>query len=84
MLGLAIYLGIAGRLVAVAYFGDRVSGDPGVADQISYHTLAQRLIGGHGFTFATGWWPATPAGQPTAHWSYLYVIALSAAYASSV
>ncbi|MFN8062100.1 MAG: glycosyltransferase family 39 protein [Vicinamibacterales bacterium] len=80
MLGLAIYLGIAGRLVAVAYFGDRVSGDPGVADQISYHTLAQRLIGGHGFTFATGWWPATPAGQPTAHWSYLYVIALSAAY----
>ena len=32
----------------------------------------QISIDGHGFTFATGWWPATAANQPTAHWSFLY------------
>jgi 4-amino-4-deoxy-L-arabinose transferase-like glycosyltransferase len=31
-----------------------------------------RVVSGHGFTFGEAWWPATAAGAPTAHWSYLY------------
>jgi 4-amino-4-deoxy-L-arabinose transferase-like glycosyltransferase len=66
--------------MASLYFGQSVTPMPGVADQISYHTLALRVIEGHGFSFGTGWWPATPANQPTAHWSYLYVLFLTAVY----
>ncbi len=60
------------RLGAAVYLGSDVLPLPGIHDQISYHTLATRLLGGHGFTFAEAWWPVTPAGEPTAHWSYLY------------
>lgn len=73
---------VALRIAAAIYIGDQVGEQlPGVADQLSYHTLALRLLDGHGFTFAVGWWPATPAGEPTAHWSYLYTVLLSAVYA---
>jgi hypothetical protein len=51
-----------------------------VTDQVSYHALALRVLDGHGFSFATGWWPATRANQPTAHWSFLYVLFLAAVY----
>jgi len=60
--------------------GGRVAALPGVADQVSYHELALRLADGHGFTFGAAWWPATAAGAPTAHWSFLYVIVLAASY----
>jgi hypothetical protein len=76
IIGIAILL----RLASAFYFGNQLRVLPGVADQLSYHNLAIRVMSGHGFTFETGWWPATPAGQPTAHWSYLYVVFVSAIY----
>jgi hypothetical protein len=68
------------RLGSACYQGNAVIDLPGIYDQISYDTLAQRVIEGYGFSFATGWWPATPAGEPTAHWSYLYTLYLAAVY----
>ncbi len=69
------------RLAAVAVMGNQVEALPGIVDQISYHTLAQRLLDGHGFTMPTDWWPITRANAPTAHWSYLYTLYLAACYA---
>ena len=77
ILGLAVVV----RVVAALYLGNTVAPLPGTADQLSYHALALRVLEGHGFSFGTGWWPATPAGQPTAHWSYLYVLFLAGTYA---
>jgi 4-amino-4-deoxy-L-arabinose transferase-like glycosyltransferase len=68
------------RFAAVFYLGDRVESLPGVSDQISYHTLAQRLLGGYGFTFGEGWWPMTQAGAPTSHWSFIYTFYLAGLY----
>jgi 4-amino-4-deoxy-L-arabinose transferase-like glycosyltransferase len=80
---LAVFLGLSVvvRVAAAAYLGDQVIELPGTADQISYHTLALRVVEGHGFTFETDWWPATKAGAPTAHWSYLYTLYLALVYA---
>jgi Dolichyl-phosphate-mannose-protein mannosyltransferase len=71
---------VALRLGSAIYQGATIQALPGVADQISYHSLALRVVEGHGFSFATPWWPATRAGEPTAHWSFLYVLFLSAVY----
>lgn len=68
------------RLVVAFVMGDRVEVLPGIFDQVSYHTLAIRLVEGHGFTFETDWWPLTKAGEPTAHWSYLYTLYLAGLY----
>ena len=38
------------------------------------------MVGGHGFSFATDWWPGVRADQPTAFWSYLYTLFLAAIY----
>jgi len=65
--------------VAIA-MGNTVVELPGVFDQISYHNLALRVIGGYGFTFGELWWPITPAGAPTAHWSFLYTLYLVLVY----
>ncbi|MGQ9768602.1 MAG: hypothetical protein ACUVSS_15115 [Anaerolineae bacterium] len=54
----------------------------GTHDQISYDALAWRVATGHGFSFATDWWPGVRADQPTAFWSYLYTLFLAAVYAS--
>ncbi len=75
-----VAVSVAVRLGAGLHFGNSVEALPGVADQLSYDTLAMRVLGGHGFTFETGWWPATPAGEPTAHWSYVYVLFLAGVY----
>jgi len=80
-LWLIIGLGLLVRLGAVFIMGDTVEVLPGIYDQVSYHTLATRLLDGHGFSFATQWWPITQAGEPTAHWSYLYTFYLTAVYA---
>ena len=69
------------RLGAALILGDQVLALPGIADQVSYHTLATRLVEGHGFTFSRIWWPYTAAGEPTAHWSYLYTLFLAGIYA---
>jgi hypothetical protein len=76
-----IALSVLLRLAAALYLGNTVVDLPGTADQLSYHNLALRLLGGHGFSFGDPWWPATPAGEPTAHWSYLYTLFLTAVYA---
>ena len=69
------------RVLAALYLGNEVKELPGTFDQISYNLLAQRVLDGHGFTFGTTWWPATQAGAPTAHWSYLYTGYLMLVYA---
>lgn len=68
------------RLLAAIYLGNQVEVLPGTFDQVSYHNLALRVLGGHGFTFGETWWPQTPAGEPTAHWSYLYTLYLIGIY----
>jgi hypothetical protein len=60
--------------------GDQVVDLPGTFDQISYNTLALRVLNGYGFTFGESWWPITPAGAPTAAWSFLYTLYLVAVY----
>ena len=69
------------RVLTALYLGDVVEVLPGTADQVSYHTVALRVLDGHGFTFAEPWWPLTGAGEPTAHWSYLYTLYLVGVYA---
>ena len=68
------------RLAAALYLGNEVVELPGTFDQISYHNLALRVLGGHGFSFGETWWPATPADEPTAHWSFLYTLYLVSVY----
>ena len=67
--------------VAVAFaMGNTVVELPGIFDQVSYHNLALRVLGGHGFSFGELWWPITPANAPTAHWSFLYTLYLVLVY----
>ncbi len=73
-------LSVLSRIITAFYIGNGINEMPGVSDQISYHTLGIRLIQGHGFTFDRPWWPATPAGEPTAHWSYLYSLFVAGIY----
>jgi 4-amino-4-deoxy-L-arabinose transferase-like glycosyltransferase len=68
------------RLFSAFYQGNDISDLPGVYDQISYDGLARRVVDGYGFSFAEDHWPATRAGEPTAHWSYLYTLYLAAIY----
>jgi hypothetical protein len=75
-----LVLAIVLRIASALYQGNQVVALPGIFDQISYDELARRVIGGHGFSFATGHWPATRAGEPTAHWSYLYTLYLAVVY----
>lgn len=71
---------IALRVLVAFFMGDQVVDAPGTFDQISYDMVAQRVLNGYGFTVATNWWPATLAGEPTAHWSYLYTLYLVVVY----
>ena len=68
------------RIAAAIYMGNRVEILPGIFDQISYDALARRVMEGYGFSFAGQWWPLTAAGEPTAHWSYIYTLYLTALY----
>ncbi|MDX1688695.1 MAG: hypothetical protein R3248_11985, partial [Candidatus Promineifilaceae bacterium] len=81
LLGAVLLAAVLPRLLGALYLGDVVEVLPGTADQVSYHTLALRILDGHGFTFAEPWWPLTGAGEPTAHWSYLYTFYLVGVYA---
>jgi 4-amino-4-deoxy-L-arabinose transferase-like glycosyltransferase len=80
ILGIIILASVVLRLGAALYLGDEVIDMPGTADQISYHTLATRILGGYGFSFGEPWWPATAAGASTAHWSYPYTFFLVLVY----
>jgi 4-amino-4-deoxy-L-arabinose transferase-like glycosyltransferase len=79
-LRLILLLSVVLRVAAAFYLGDSVAALPGTADQVSYHNLALRVLAGHGFSFGEVWWPATDANEPTAHWSYLYTLFLTAVY----
>jgi len=70
------------RLASTVYQGNEVTELPGIYDQVSYHELAIRVINDFGFSFATEHWPVTRAGEPTAHWSFLYTLYLAAVYKS--
>lgn len=81
LLGAILAVSVLLRVIAALFLGNTVTELPGVTDQISYHNLALRLLDGHGFSFAEPWWPMTRAGEPTAHWSFLYSFYLAAVYA---
>ncbi len=83
LLVIILLLSVLVRIATALYMGNKIDYLPAVADQISYHTLATRVFDGHGFSFAVDWWPATRAGEPTAHWSYLYTLYLTLVYAIS-
>lgn len=76
-----IVLSILLRVVMAIWLGDRAEPVSGAFDQVSYDTLAQRVLAGYGFSFPTNWYPFTPANEPTAHWSYLYTLYLAGVYA---
>lgn len=76
-----IAISVLFRIGAAIYMGNEVVNLPGTFDQISYHKLALRVLNGHGFSFGEEWWPATAAGAPTAHWSFLYTFYLVVVYA---
>ena len=69
------------RVLMALYLGNTVVELPGTADQLSYHNLALRILDGHGFSFAETWWPLTGPDEPTAHWSFLYTLYVTAVYA---
>lgn len=75
-----ITLAVLLRLLSALMQGDQVQLLPGIYDQVSYDQLARRVVGGYGFSFGEAHWPATRAGEPTAHWSYLYTGYLAAIY----
>lgn len=80
ILGGILIVAVLLRVAVALYLGDQVVDLPGTSDQLSYHTLALRVLDGQGFTFEQPWWPLTAAGAPTAHWSYLYTFFLMAVY----
>jgi 4-amino-4-deoxy-L-arabinose transferase-like glycosyltransferase len=75
-----IMVAIILRSFSALYQGNVVTNLPGIFDQISYHNLALRVLGGHGFSFGELWWPITPANAPTAHWSFFYTLYLTTVY----
>lgn len=76
-----IFMSVALRVAVAFLMGNQVAELPGIFDQVSYHNLALRVLGGHGFTFGELWWPLTRAGEPTAHWSFPYTLYLTGVYA---
>jgi undecaprenyl pyrophosphate phosphatase UppP len=79
-LAVIIGLSLVLRLGTAVFMGPSIEARPGVTDELSYHALAVRVVEGHGFSFGTNWWPATHADEPTAHWSFLYVLFIAAIY----
>jgi len=79
-LAVILIVSVVLRIVAAFLLGNKVVNLPGTHDQISYHTLAIRVLDGYGFTFGETWWPITAAGSPTAHWSFFYTLYLVGVY----
>jgi hypothetical protein len=79
-LTIIILIAVGLRVASAFVQGQDVVALPGIYDQISYDGLARRLMAGNGFSFGQDHWPATRAGEPTAHWSYLYTSYLAAIY----
>lgn len=79
VIGVAVIL----RIGVALLLGNEVVVLPGIYDQVSYDALARQVMAGNGFRFAQDHWPYTKAGEPTAHWSYLYTLYLAALYTIS-
>jgi 4-amino-4-deoxy-L-arabinose transferase-like glycosyltransferase len=77
---LLIAMAVGLRVAVSLFHGNTVSVLPGIYDQVSYDNLARRVLSGYGFTFAEPHWPLTRAGEPTAHWSFLYTFFLAGVY----
>jgi 4-amino-4-deoxy-L-arabinose transferase-like glycosyltransferase len=75
-----ISVSLAIRMIMALALGDSVYPISGAYDQISYDELAQRVVAGYGFTFASPSYPAIPADTPTSFWSFGYTIYLAAVY----
>jgi hypothetical protein len=75
-----LFVSVALRVAVAIYFGNEVDAPSLLTDQRSYHALGARLISGHGFSFDRDWYPFTPAGTPTAHWSFLYSLFVAGVY----
>lgn len=80
LLAVILLIAVVLRIVSAIAQGNTVVALPGIYDQISYDGLARRVVDGYGFSFAEDHWPMTRAGEPTAHWSYLYTLYLAAIY----
>lgn len=76
-----VLLAVALRIGSALFQGNQIDTLPGIYDQVSYDGLARRVLAGHGFSFGEDHWPATRAGEPTAHWSFLYTLYLTGVYA---
>src|SRR5574339_921515 len=74
------FIAVVLRVLSALFQGNTVEVLPGIYDQISYDTLARRIVDGYGFSFAEEHWPVTRAGEPTAHWSFLYTFYLAGFY----
>ena len=77
---LIVIAAIALRLLSAFFQGNTVTVLPGINDQVSYDSLAdvsQRTW----FFFLRKPLPMTRAGEPTAHWSFLYTLYLAILYA---
>lgn len=72
ILAAIIVVAVLLRVSVALYLGSEIDSPPLLTDQRSYNALGQRLITGHEFSFATGWYPFTAPDTPTAHWSFLY------------
>jgi 4-amino-4-deoxy-L-arabinose transferase-like glycosyltransferase len=79
-LALILVAAVLVRIPIALYMGDQITVLPGIQDQVSYDALAQRLMAGHGYSFPNKWYPFTPANTPTAHWSFVYPLYLTAIY----
>lgn len=68
---LPIVLGVALviRVSAALYLGNEVKGPSGAQDEVSYSMLGQRLAGGYGLTFPSGWYPWIQADAPQSYYS---------------
>ena len=76
-----VLLAVLLRVGSALFQGNQIDTLPGIYDQVSYDGLARRVLEGHGFSFGEDHWPATRAGEPTAHWSFLYTLYLTGVYA---
>ena len=81
LLAVILLLAVLVRIGSALFQGETVETLPGVYDQVSYDGLARRVVDGYGFSFGEDHWPATRAGEPTAHWSFLYTLYLAGVYA---
>lgn len=70
------------RILVALYLGDQVSGLSGAHDEISYDTLAQRFITGHGLTFPRPWYPWIEANAQQSYFSVTMSLYLAAIYAT--